>query len=217
MTEHLATLESAISDLGAWTWWTARLPDGFQVEFSRTQLWSPPRSEGKPPSTQIALRFRKPRLVYFLTLGDGVSADWPDRLARDELTPFDVDHDAFTLTRPDLCGELVAKAVSIRALVGEPSASVSPSAGEAFLAFEAGPVGLLVAGESLAVFNHHGELGAEAVLESNRRWWAYWREYWQRRDTDDPLPRDFACEVTIPLAPDAGESGATGHGDAGSA
>lgn len=208
MNDHLAALESAISDVGVWTWWTADLPTGFQVEFNDTQLWSPPSGEGRPPSSQIALRFRKPRLVYFLTLAGGLPKDWPDRLARDELKPFSVDHEEFTVTRPDLCGQLLARAEAVRPLVGEPGSSLLPSAGEAFLAFEAGPVGLLVAAESLSVFNHHGELSAEAVLESNRRWWAYWQEYWRRRDTLDPLPRDYACEVTIPAAPDAEPSAA---------
>jgi hypothetical protein len=201
--EHLPALESAISDVGAWTWWTANLPAAFQAEFGGTQLWSPPRGEGEPPSGQIALLFLKPRLVYFLTLAGGVPEDWPDRLQRDELKPFGVDHEAFTLTGPELCGQLLAKAASVRALVGEPGNTPLPAAGEAFLAFAAGPVGMVVAAESLGVFNHRGELGEQAVLESNRQWWAYLHEYWRRKDTPDPLPRDYACEVTLPLTPEA--------------
>lgn len=114
-----------------------------------------------------------------------------------------MDHEAFTLTSAELCGRLTAKATSLRALVGEPSNIQLPAPGEAFLGFEAGPVGLVVAAESMGVVNHHGELDQQAVLESNRRWWAYWREYWRRKKSPDPLPRDYACEVTIPLAPDA--------------
>jgi hypothetical protein len=58
--EHLKILESAISDVGCWTWWTTNLPEAFQVEFSGVQLWNPPNGEGKAPSGQIALRFRMP-------------------------------------------------------------------------------------------------------------------------------------------------------------
>ncbi|QJW94725.1 hypothetical protein [Frigoriglobus tundricola] len=203
MGEHLRALESAISDVGHWTWWAANLPPVFQVEFGGTQFWNPPSGEGQPPSSRIALRFRKPRLVYFLTLVDGVPADWPDRLQRDELEPPSVDHEAFTLTSAELCGRLVGKAVAIRSLVGEPGATPLPLVGEALIGFEAGPFGLVVAAESLGVFNHHGELDESAVLASNSKWWEYWREYWRRKDTTDPLPRDYACEVTIPLAPDA--------------
>ena len=32
------------------------------------------------------------------------------------------------------------------------------------------------------------------------RSWDYWRVYWERRDRKDPLPKDYACEVTIPVA-----------------
>lgn len=178
MDEHLPALEAAISDVGHWTWWTANLPDTFQVEFGGTQIWNAPSGEGQPPSGLIALRFRKPRLVYFLTLADCVAADWPDQLQRDELEPPGVGHGTFTLTSAALCGQLVGKAVAVRALVGEPGVTQLPLAGEALLGFEAGHFGLVVAAESLGVFNHHGELDAPTVLASIRKWWEYWREYW---------------------------------------
>jgi hypothetical protein len=36
----------------------------------------------------------------------------------DELEPFSVDHELFTLTKPDLCAQLVEEATSVKALVG---------------------------------------------------------------------------------------------------
>ncbi len=196
--DHLPSLESAITDVGSWTWWTANLPATFQVEFSGTQLWNPPTGKGQPPSSLIALRFRKPRLVYFLTLVEGVTDAWPDQLQRDELKPPRVGHEAFTLTEAELCGRFVEKSVSVRALVGKPGTTPLPAPGEAFLGFLAGPFGLVVAAESMGVFNHQGELDEQAVLASHREWWAYWREYWRRKDTSDPMPLNYACEVTIP-------------------
>ncbi len=149
------------------------------------------------------MRFRKPRLVYFLTLSDSFSENWPDQLQRDELEAFGVDHEAFSLTSVELCARLVAKAVSVQALVGDPDKTPLAVPGEALLGFESWPVGLVVAAETMGVLNRHGELDQRAVLESNRQWWGYWREYWRRKDSTDPLPRDYACEVTIPAAPDA--------------
>ena len=211
MGEHLPALESAISDVGYWTWWTANLPAAFQVEFGGVQLWNPPNGEGQPPSSRVALRFRKPRLVYFLTLVESVSVDWPEQLQRDELDPPSINHEAFTLTAADLCRKLVGKAIGVRALIGEAGVTPLPTAEEAFIGFLAGPFGLVVAAESLAVFNHHGELDAPAVLAGIGKWWEYWREYWRCKDTPEPLPRDYACEVTIPTAPEA-ESGAAPDG-----
>ena len=73
-----------------------------------------------------------------------------------------------------------------------------PTADEAFIGFDAHTMGLIVAAESMGVISHSGELDDAAVLSSNRKWWAYWKAYWKRRDTSSPLPRDYACEVTIP-------------------
>ncbi len=203
MDEHLPALESAISDVGYWSWWTSNLPAAFQVEFGGTQIWNPPSGNDQPPSGRVALRFRAPRLVYFLTLEDDVPSDWVDQLQRDELEPPSVAYEAFTLTSAEFCGQLVSKAINVRSLIGEPGVTALPTTSEALLGFEAGPFGLVVAAESMGVFNHHGELDAPAVLAAIQKWWEYWREYWRRRDTPVPMPRDYACEVTIPLAPEA--------------
>ena len=200
MNEHLEVLEAAISDVGVWTWWTANLPDTFQVEFSAAQLWNPPAEEGKPPSSQVALRFRKPRIVYFLSLDTGIPEDWPDRLHRDELPPPGA---AVTLTSEDMCKELLTKAVAIRPLVGEPGVTPPPKRSDAFLGIRAGSFGLVVAAESMVVLSHHGELSEAAVLESSAKWWRYWQDYWRLKDTPEQLPRDHVCEVTIPVAPEA--------------
>lgn len=202
MSDYLAMLESAISDVGFWTWWTADLPGSFQVEFSGTQLWNPPRAEGAPPSSQIALRFRKPRLVLFLTMSGSMPEDWHEKLQRDEIEPFRIDYDAFTLTSTEVCARLVANAKAARSLVPDTASISMPAAQEAFLGFKAGSVGVVIASESVGVFNRIGELDQDAVLESGRRWWSYWREYWQRKHSSNPLPRDYACEVTIPAAPE---------------
>jgi hypothetical protein len=114
------------------------------------------------------------------------------------LEPYGIDYDAFTLTSAARCAEILAGASVVRAFVGEPSNTPSPSDGDALLGFWAGPAGLVVAAESVRVFNFQGELEPDAVITSNSKWWEYWREYWRRKDSSDPLPRDFACEVTIP-------------------
>jgi hypothetical protein len=97
----------------------------------------------------------------------------------------------------------VGRALAVRALVGDPAVTGLPKDGEVFLGFEAGPFGLAVAAESVAVFNHHGELDPAAIFAGIKKWWEYWGEYWRRKDTPDPLPHDYACEVTIPSTPKA--------------
>ncbi len=81
-----------------------------------------------------------------------------------------------------------------------------PTADEAILAFSCGQVGLLVAAKSLEVRNAWGLLTPEQVLESSRRWWHYWRTYWQSKSTPHPLPFNFACEATIPMVAGGGKA-----------
>lgn len=46
--------------------------------------------------------------------------------------------------------------------------------------------------------SHDGELSLDDVENRKDKWWDYWKEYWEKRDSENPLPKDYACEVTIP-------------------
>ena len=84
--EQLGLLADAISDVGYWSWWTHDLPDGFQVEFSGTQLYFPPVSSDKPPQTQIALQFQQSASISFLTRGNSTEDfAWSQQLHDDQL------------------------------------------------------------------------------------------------------------------------------------
>ena len=39
----------------------------------------------------------------------------------------------------------------------------------------------------------------EEIEPLSRKWWEYWKYYWRVRGTRDALPKDYACEVTIPV------------------
>ena len=66
------------------------------------------------------------------------------------------------------------------------------------LAFWAGALGLVVGAAKMEMYNFQGQVTPEQVPEMRARWWAYWKEYWRVWDTPHALPRDYACEVTIP-------------------
>jgi len=198
MAEMITVLEEAISDVGYWRWWDEDLPGSFQVEFGGTQLWYPPEAEDKPPSGVMSLEFYTPCLIAFLT-GRGASdipPDWPEALHEDRLKPFTITHETFALNRPDTASGLLAT-MEARFHVGGPD-DARPASASACLSFRAGPVGLVVCGASMGVYNWDGGMSPEQVIEANERWWEYWREYWRRADSDHPMPQDYACEVTIP-------------------
>ncbi len=194
----LDVLERAISDIGYWRWWTAGLPGVFQVEFGGVQLWNEPASANQAPSSVVALRFRQPSYVAFLTdEGSDLPGDWPAALQEDRLEAFGVAYEHFTLTSIDKAREITRSMRTTLILTGDPSAlTATPSA---FLAFKGDEAGLVIAAESMTVLNHRGALTPEQVIDANQRWWTYWREYWDRMNTEAPMPYDTNCEIVIPL------------------
>jgi hypothetical protein len=199
MNEGLSVLAGAIYDLGSWRWWVDDFPDAFQVEFGGVQLWTPPPRPDQPPRGMVALRFDGPLSVTFLTQGDELPDDWPARLHRDEMEPLSIPYEDLAFGPPGMIRELLARATCAETVFGAPADEVDWAKAGAALVFWAGPAGLAVAASSVAVVTHDGEIALEELPELHRKWWNYWREYWDRRERPDALPYDWMCEVTIPI------------------
>ncbi|MEK8045774.1 hypothetical protein [Ideonella margarita] len=199
MSDYLPTLEEAISDVGYWRWWADALPDIFQVEFGGVQLHFPPHSPNHPPNSVVALRFFEPSVVAFLTEQDAQHAtqDWRHALHEDKVEPFSVNHELFTLTSEDVLREVVS-GCRIEYAYGSDIGTATEET-PVLLAFRAQEVGFVVRARRMVVVAQPGELDSAQIVAAAGDWWEYWREYWRRRETDAPLPKDYACEVTIPI------------------
>ena len=194
------TLAQAVADVGFWRWWDEIFPNVFQLEFGGVQLWSPPTADDRPPNGQYGLRFPKPVSVSFLTAAEAkVPADWADQLHADKLRPFNVGHDSLTFRDADAARHILAAAGRIDTRFGEDPWKVEWEHVPALAAFWAGPVGCLVAAPELKLIGFAGEIPLADVPAMAQKWWDYWKEYWRRKDTPEPFPRDYACEVTIPM------------------
>lgn len=196
-----ALLEEAISDGGLWSWWTADLPDTVQVEFVGTQLWNPPLTSDAPPNSQIALRFDDLNFVGFLMRqgrASGLPHDWPERLHNDESEPYSLSYGDFTLTDPRRLANFLDEAHDVDTRVGVVEDIRSISHDASILAFWAGPVGLILVAASMTVLNYQGKVPLTEIEAMNQKWWDYWKEYWERKHSPNPMPTDYACEVTIP-------------------
>jgi hypothetical protein len=200
MESPLAILETAISDVGYWRWWNSNLPDAIQLEFGGTQLCFPPMSPDQVTSGLLAIRLRKPLVALFLAGNSaGLPDDWPEAMARDEYDPFTLEYGRITLTSLDKAVKFVSDAGSIRPLVGTQS-DLANHRDKAILAFWAGRAGFVGVAESIALFNMQGEVDVAAIPDWHSKWWSYWKDYWARKDTPNPMPKDYTCEVTIPVA-----------------
>ena len=56
----------------------------------------------------------------------------------------------------------------------------------------------MVIGENMQVLSHRGRIGIEDIIVENAEWWEYWRNYWDRMESDHPMPEGPLCEITIP-------------------
>lgn len=198
--DQLALLADAISDIGYWSWWTEALPDAFQLEFGGTQLYFPPMSADKPPQTQIALQFQQPTSVSFLSRRESAEDfAWSQLLHEDQLEAPGCSHGQFGFGDADFLQSLLEQATHYKVVHGYAPTTAAFLHEPYQLIFWCGDYGLAIAAQSLRFLTHQGDVTLDQLTDANRQWWDYWRSYWDKRNTPAALPKDYACEVTIPL------------------
>jgi hypothetical protein len=198
--EQLDILADAISDVGYWSWWTEQLPDIFQIEFGGTQLYFNPTSSDLPPQTQIALQFKYPSSVNFISKSkDTDNFQWTQDLHEDKIEPLSCSHGEFSFNNCDLTKSLLQQTTNFKTVYGNKPTTDSISFAPISLVFWCGDIGFAIIAKELKLLNHTGDIPLADISELNEKWWKYWRTYWDKRDTNEPMPKDYACDVTIPL------------------
>lgn len=197
-TEQLEILANAISDVGYWSWWTGQLPDIFQIEFGGTQLYFPPVSSDNPPQTQIAIQFRKPTAINFISKNETNVFEWVELLHEDKIEPPTCSYGEFSFGDSELTRTLLQQVKHCKTHFGS-QPTVEMLQAPFSLVYWCGDIGLAIAGNELKLLNHLGDIAVAEIADINRQWWDYWKTYWDKRESDQALPKDYACEVTIPL------------------
>lgn len=205
--QHYKTFCDSVSETGVLSWWVATDDGTFQVEFTGAQLYNRPDRPGSPPSSTMALRFSYGVSASFLTrpmpLDRGpnsreLPSDWPLKLHTDKLeTPLRVSSGELWLA-DDLDFAPHLEGCHIHTHLGSYPSGVELLGRPHRLVVWAGAAGLAVASRNLVLLNHDGEIPWEDVPHLKQKWWSYWAQYWQRKSTSEPLPFDYACEVTVP-------------------
>lgn len=197
--EILELFCQSVSDVGLFSWWSASDDGKFQVEFAGTQLWLPPLTPEGPPCGTIALRFEGEVMTCLLRREQKVApADWADQLQNDSLRPLRLTPQSMKLCYESGSTEFL-EAVHGFAESGRPPQAEELLSRPARLLFWAGEVGVAVAARRMALVTHQGDRDWQLVPGMVSRWWSYWEEYWKVRETEQALPWDYACEVTVPV------------------
>lgn len=202
--QKLEILGDSISDVGYWSWWTIDLPQVIQIEFGGTQLYFPPSDNSQPPNTQIAIQFRNPKSISFLTKEElkGGDENWFDDLHNDKMEAPTCSHGEFTFTDQSLMTEIINEAKTIKTIHGYSPKDNSFQTEKYKLVFWAGDYGFAVSSDEIRLLTKDGDIELDQIPSVHSQWWTYWRKYWDLINTKNALPKDYACEVTIPLKND---------------
>ena len=195
----LDILADAISDAGAWQWWHKE-DDMLQLEFCDVQLYDASKSGKEPHTTDvIAIRFIGNVFAVFLDDLDEVEAKpWYERFYDDEIPAFECDGYELEFNNPEYAQKVYDEYGNHTPIT--PFDGVDTLRGAKYLiAAKCGDTGVIAGGDRIQVVSKTAAILEEDIEPLSRKWWEYWKEYWRLRGTKDALPKDQACEVTIPV------------------
>ena len=197
--DTLHILAEAISDVGSWWCWGVN-EDTVQLEFCDVMLYDETKQANEPHTTDVlAVRFSGHAFAVFFD--DLDEADWHIRFRDDDSVLYPVD--AYCLGFDDLKeAEALLNAYDHRTAVKDFSGLETIAAAKHFLCAKCDDVGLIVGGDEILVAGRKGRYTEEEIKTASEKWWGYWKDYWRLRETENACPKDYACEITIPVSED---------------
>ncbi len=194
--DALNILADAISDVGSWWCWYVG-DDMLQLEFSDVQLYDETKAEGETHTTDVlAVRFYSNVFAVFLdNLND---EEWHSRFRDDDSILYPVDTYDMTFDDKNAAESLLDdynNQIPVKDFKGAETLATTKH----ILCARCEDVGFIVGGDEIEIVGTKGKYAEEEIEPLSRKWWEYWKDYWRLRRTRDALPKDYACEVTIPV------------------
>ena len=197
--EALNILADAISDAGAWQWWHIE-NDMLQLEFCDVQLYDESKAEKDTHTTDvIAIRFFGNVFAVFLDdLTEDAVKPWYERFYDDEIPAFECDGYELEFDDPEYAREVYNEYKNKTPKTAFDGLNTLIGANH-LIAVKCGDTGVVAGGDRIEVVSKNASISEEDIERLSRKWWDYWEKYWRLRGTRDALPKDPACEVTIPV------------------
>ena len=194
--DALNILADAISDVGSWWCWYVG-NDMLQLEFCDVQLYDETKAEKETHTTDVlAVRFYSH--VFAVFLDDLNDETWHERFRDDDSILYPVD--TYDMAFDDhKIAESLLNDYRNRVPVKDYKGAETLSASKRILCARCGEVSFIVGGDEIEIAGKKGKYTEEEIEPLSRKWWEYWKDYWRLRGTCDALPKDYACEVTIPV------------------
>ena len=194
--DTLNILADAISDVGSWWCWHVG-DDMLQLEFCDVQLYDETKAENETHTTDVlALRFYGH--VFAVFLDDLNDINWHERFRDDDsiLYPVDTYDMAFDDKKE---AEALLNDYRNQVPVKDFKGTETLLTAKHIFCARCDAVGFIVGGNEIEIVGEKGKYTEEEIAPLSRKWWEYWKDYWRLRGTRDTLPKDYACEVTIPV------------------
>lgn len=195
-------LEKAVSEVGYWWTWDAELPHSIQLLFGGVLLWNPPSIDEKAPNQHFALRFYSPKWIAFLA-GDQLLMEqgihWADTLSKRKMEGIGIENSYCVINDAEMVTQIVKEAAHVDFIHGSPEAFESDKKKEWTMAFYNGYGGCAISAKKIELIGTEGIIPLEDIPARHQQWWTYWEMYWQKRESKEPMPYDYFCEITIPL------------------
>ena len=171
--------------------------DMLQLEFCDVQLYDETKAEKETHTTDVlAVRFFGH--IFAVFLDDLNDIYWHERFRDDDSILYTVDtYDmAFDDNKE---AESLLNDYRNQVLIKDFNGTETLVAAKHFLCARCDKVGFIVGGDEIEIVGKKGKYTEEEIEPLSKKWWEYWKDYWRLRGTCDALPKDFACEVTIPV------------------
>lgn len=190
-------LRKMISDTGYWQWWSI-IEDDVMVEFGGIQYYDETSKVKESRSGCLGICFFDNAFIIFLYNNKTIN-DWVEKLYEDQIEAFSLDPEGFIFDDSEyaigLMDEYDRRSGNIDS---KDEADYKIKNAKHLLAGTCGDYGFIVGGDICKVTSKKGFLNDDDIKMSYDKWWEYWKDYWNKRGTEDAYEEDYACEVTIP-------------------
>ena len=194
--DALNILADAISDVGSWWCWHAG-DDMLQLEFCDVQLYDETKADKETHTTDV-LAVRFVGNVFAVFLDDLYDKNWHERFHDDDSILYPVDTYDMAFDDNKEAESLLNDYRNLVPIKDFKGAETLVNA-KHILCARCDEVGFIAGGNKIEIAGKKGKYSEEEIEPLSKKWWEYWKEYWRLRGTRDALPKDYACEVTIPV------------------